>query len=66
MLFLTAKDQFMGGWWTSEAIMLGDGIWDDVKWVLSPKLEIEECVLDTDCATGQRCAWWPDQNNKRC
>jgi len=61
MLFLTAKDQFMGGYWRSEESISGE-----VKWYLTPKLEIEECVLDTDCATGQRCAWWPDQNNKRC
>lgn len=59
-LFLTAKDQFMGGWWTAPYDA------DEILWKLNPKQEIEGCVLDTSCEAGERCAWWPDQNNKRC
>lgn len=58
---MTAKDQFMAGWWTSKLNELGARVWK-----LTEKTEIEKCVLDTDCSAGERCAWWPDQNNKRC
>ena len=51
----------MGGWWTSKLNELGARVWK-----LTEKTEIEKCVLDTDCSAGERCAWWPDQNNKRC
>lgn len=53
-----ARDNYQTGRWIRDPATS--------KWAETDKPVNNKCTANTDCATGECCANWPDSNNLRC